>query len=208
MRKFIIGLVGSLIALGAFAGSASASATIDLIWSGSGNATTSVLSSDTGIVLEVWLVAGPNGSQGAGVSVDYSAICGASCVTAFASNPGGPLPFPLGTTVDTGSRVTNINAGSLPPYVGTGLTAAGQSWMLGTVTFSSIAAGAGLNILVTANDGTDDVLDLAGNVISGTTTFNVATINVAPVPEPGTLSLLGMGLGGLYMVGRRSSRKR
>ncbi|MBW2493731.1 MAG: PEP-CTERM sorting domain-containing protein [Deltaproteobacteria bacterium] len=80
--------------------------------------------------------------------------------------------------------------------------------MLGTVTFSSIAAGAGLNILVTANDGTDDVLDLAGNVISGTTTFNVATINVAPVPEPGTLSLLGMGLGGLYMVGRRSSRKR
>jgi hypothetical protein len=34
------------------------------------------------------------------------------------------------------------------------------------------------------------------------------TSGFAVVPEPGTLSLLGMGLGGLYVVGRRSSRKR
>jgi len=50
-------------------------------------------------------------------------------------------------------------------------------------------------------------LDGSGSVESGTSIFNSATIN-APVPEPGTLSLLGMGLGGLYVVGRRSSRKR
>jgi hypothetical protein len=30
----------------------------------------------------------------------------------------------------------------------------------------------------------------------------------AVVPEPGTFSLLSMGLGGLYVVGRRSRRKR
>jgi len=53
MQKFILGLVGGLIAIAGFAGSSSASATIDLIWANSGTATTSVLASDTGIVLQV-----------------------------------------------------------------------------------------------------------------------------------------------------------
>ena len=206
MRKFIVGLVGGLVALVGFAGSSSASATIDLIWANSGTATTSVLSSDTGVVLQVILTAGPNGSQGAGISVDYSSLGCVGCVASFTSIQAGPLPLGLGTTNDTGSRIENINAASFPPYVGVGL-AAGQSYQLGSIVFSSVGAGA-FALASDANGPTDDVLDLSGTVITGTSTFNVANMNVAPVPEPGTLSLLGMGLGGLYMVGRRSGRKR
>jgi hypothetical protein len=207
MRKFIVGLVGGLVALMSFAGSSSASATIDLIWATSGTATTSVLSSDTGIVLQVILTAGAGGSQGGGVSVDYSSLC-VGCITTFAATPsaGDPLPMLLIAASDTGSRIESINSSSFPPYVGTGL-AAGESHQLGTITFSSIGAGA-FALQADVLGPTDDILNLSSLVISGTSTFNVASINVAPVPEPGTLSLLGMGLGGLYVVGRRSSRKR
>jgi hypothetical protein len=214
MRKFILGLVGGLIAVAGFAGSSSASATIDLIWANSGTATTSVLASDTGIVLQVIITAGAGGSQGAGVSVDYTDILGEAFVIAFASTPSvgalSPLPSIFPTTIDTGSRIENINSAALLfAGFGVGLTAAGQTHQLGTITFSGRGgAGGAFTLSSSANTGTDAILDLAGVTITGTSTFNTASMNIAPVPEPGTLSLLGMGLGGLYVVGRRSSRKR
>ena len=207
MRKLFVGSFCGLIALVGFAGTSGASATIDLLWAVSGTDTTSVLASDSNIVLEVWLTAGPNGSQGGGISVDYSLALAGLTVLGYASTPGGNLPITLGVTSDTGSRVQNINSGALPPFLGAGL-ANGESHMLGTITFDSTGLGGVFTLTADANGPTDGVLDLGGNNISGTTTFNGATMNVAPVPEPGTLSLLGMGLGGLYAVGRRSRRKR
>ena len=212
MRKFLVGLVGGLCAFAGFAGSASASATIDLIWDVSGSPVTTVLATDTGIVLNVIITTGAGGTQGAGVSVDYTALFGNVSIAGFTANPTlglDPLPIVLGAPVDTGTRVENINAASFPPFVGTGI-APGPSatFLLGTVTFNSTGPGGAYVVLSDALGITDGVLDFAGLDITSTTTFNGAGINVSPVPEPGTFSLLGLGLGGLYVVGRRSRRER
>jgi hypothetical protein len=203
MRKFFAAAVASAVALVGFAGIANASATIDLIWAGNGTDTIGPGVPDgSTITLQVILTAGPAGSQGAGVSVDYSQALPGVTVTTFASTIGGPLPLLLGETVDTGSRVENINSASFPPYVGTGLTAAGQSHQLGTVTFLKGAdLGNGTFTMTSDADGpTDDVLDLAGNVISADTTFNSAFL--INVPEPGAIAMLAMGLGGMLLAGR------
>jgi hypothetical protein len=204
MRNFTIGLVSGLVALAGFAGSASASATVDLIWAATGTGTISgAQATSTNIVLNVVLTAGAANSLGASLSIDYSALGAAGSVVTFGSTlftP--PLPAGLAVASDTGSVILNINAGAFGPP---GLLA-GNSFLLGTVTFALTGTPGSFNIFPYIDGPTgDDVLDGGGGVISGTTTFNSAT---AVVPEPGTLSLLGMGLGGLYVVGRRSSRKR
>ncbi len=191
----------SVAALVGFAGAANASATIDLIWAVSGTDTTSILGTSSNITLNVILTAGPDGSSGAGVGVDYSDALGKLSVIAFSSTNGGPLPLALGLTTDTGSRIDNINSVALIPFgLGTGL-AAGDSHMLGTVTFhKDVLVNQTFEIRVDTNGPTDGVLNLAGEEIQGTSTFNSAFL--INVPEPGALSMLILGLGGLSLVGR------
>jgi hypothetical protein len=176
--------VGSVVALVGFAGAANASATIDLIWADTGTNQISAVDTSSVVTLQVILTAGPNGSQGAGVSVDYSGVLPFLSVTTFAATVGGPLPLLLGTVSDTGSRVENVNSGSFPPYVGTGL-AAGQSHQLGTVTFHVAFAVNGIfEVRSDANGPTDDVLDLTGSVITSTTTFHSAYLVTVSEPHP------------------------
>ena len=203
---------GSVAALVGFAGAANASATIDLIWADTGtNMISSVISSSSSITLQVILTAGPDGSQGAGgsqgasVSVDYGAALGKLVVIGFASTPSegfdSQLPFAFETPINIGSRIENISSLSSPPDMGTGL-AAGESWMLGTVTFHKSALLIGTFEIQSDADGAGDgVLDLAGNLITAETTFNPASLN--NIPEPGGLTLLGSGIAVLALLYRR-----
>jgi hypothetical protein len=187
MRKLFAVAMGSWAAIAGFASAANASATVDLIWVASSTDTTSHVSVSSNITLQVILTAGPNGSLGNGVSVDYSDVLGKLVVTGYVTTPTAPkMAFSVGSTVDTGSRIENINATSLPVGgAGIGL-AAGVSAQLGTVTFhKSVHINGTFEIQSDANGPVDDVLDLQGDVITGTTTFNSAfLINGMPTPTP------------------------
>ena len=171
---------GSAMALVGLAGVANASATIDLIWAANGANNISRAELSLKGTLQVILTAGPNGSTGAGVSVDYSTAVSSLSVLGYASTPSDPatgddkLPLQLGSTTDTGTRIENINSSALVPYLGTGLSA-GQSHQLGTVTFLSPSGIYGSPEIRPDTDGpTDIVRDSGGNDITATTTFNSA----------------------------------
>jgi len=179
MRSTVFAAAASSVAaLVGFVGAANASATIDLIWADTGTDTITNVNTSSAITLQVILTAGPNGSQGAVVSVDYGAALGTLSVLGFASTPspfGGALPITLCDTVDTGSRIECIASIALPNFgLGTGL-AAGQSHQLGTVTFHKGGISDGVFAIQSdANYPGDGVWDLAGNEITAITTFNSA----------------------------------
>ena len=227
MRKFFAVAMGSVVALVGFAGAANASATVDLVWIDA-SATTSagvviclrpakrnctVLGSTIGvapvvapsdnITLAVILTPGPNDSIGGSASVDYSGTSGLS-VTTFQSltttQPFFYLPLELGTAFDDGTGLINgLNAGAAPPAgAGIGLPS-GVTAYLGTVSFHMDALVNGtFDILVGEFGGLDGFSDGTGAAINPT--FNHATL--INVPEPGALSLLVMGVGGMLLAGR------
>ncbi len=196
--------VGSAVALVGFAGAANASATVDLIWAKNGTDQISAVNLSSAITLQVILTAGPNGSYGGGVSVDYSATAGKLVMLGYSSTPSDPagdnlLPIALGETTDTGMRIENISSVSFPPFFGTGLLE-GQSHQLGTVTFHKGAIAENtFEIGVDADGPTDAILDGTGREITFTTTFNGARLINAP--ELGTLPLL-ITVGGMMLAGR------
>jgi len=218
MRKFFTEAMGSVLALAGFAGAAGASATIDLIWidvsetNAMGNPVCLLLanrncapdprSPDSGltissvavtdnITLGVILTAGPNGSIGGGVSVNYGDALSTLGVAGFQSltttQPFAYLTLNLGTTTDQSPYINNINAAAAPPLGnGTGLPA-GVSAYLGTIRFHEYALRSGSFEISVGTDGpggTDGVLDGVGNEITSTTTFNSAFLVSALGPTP------------------------
>lgn len=235
MRKFFVAAMGSVVALAGFAGAANASATLDLIWidvsvtasNGFGACTadgarpcpndprstdgvtlsSSGLTTSDSITLAVVVTAGPKGVQGGGVSVDYSDALPKLSVGAFRSlNTFPSMPDGLGTTIDTGSRVQNINSACCGPLRGIGLFP-GNTAYLGTVRFNKDTLENGSFTISVDTNGPGNALlslnPLGVGIPNNTIAFNSAFL--VNVPEPGALSLLVMGLGGMLLAGRGRS---
>jgi hypothetical protein len=222
--------MGSAVALLGFAGAANASATVDLIWidvsvtatNGSviclrpakrncpqlGTTLSSVAVTDN-ITLAVILTAGPNGTLGGGVSVDYSDAIPVLSVSGFRAMtttvPSFHLPLQFGSASDTGVVIGNINAAAAPILnLGIGLPA-GNTAYLGTVSFHKDTLVNGTFEIAVDTGGKDDgVLDGLGTDISASTTFNNAWL--INVPEPGLLLQLASGLLGLAVLDKRRRR--
>jgi len=209
MRTILAAAASGLAVLAGFAGVAAASATIDLLWNATGtNMIDDSSPPETGpqlLRLNVILTAGPEGSQGAGVSVDFDSV-GIKPVLFITSNTpsiGNDSPLPLAYFfVPAGNnRVEMINSLCLCAQgIGTGL-AAGQTHQLGTVTFNIDQLTNGTyEILSDADYQADGLLDGAGNDITDTTTFNSAYL---VIPEPAGSAGFAAGFALLALLYRR-----
>ena len=100
----------------------------------------------------------------------------------------------LGTVIGDGSFVGSIGfiTATLP------LNGDGNAYNIGTVTVHLTGAGGIVTPFFRPGEG---IFNLAPSV---PTQFQSATIGVPGVPEPGTASLLALGLGGLALLGRRN----
>jgi len=221
MRGCVAATLTSAMALAGLAGAAHASATVDLIWidvsetnasgnpvclmpanrncqpdprSPDGGVTISSVALSDEITLGVILTAGPYGSCGAGVSVNYGDALSELNVVGFQSftttQPLPYLPLHLGSTTDRPPYIDNINAAAAPRVgFGIGLPPRGRAY-LGTISFRKGASVNGLFEIGVGTDGpggTDGVIDCNGHTITCETAFNSAFLNdgaTFPTPTP------------------------
>jgi len=223
MRKLAVALVALTFA---FAGSASANYTIDLIWSDTGTKTLTVTPGDSSAPL------GSSGACAGGYLFDGGqGRCLEVRLTAAAPVTGALVTLgwnaaSSGLAVDhTGLRSFGLYGGGLtgaasvfPSVAGTadcsptcdtahgsfgGLATASilaGTYTLGSINFNTSGVLAGShNILAFLRTGVDGVTDK--KFASAAVQLNGAVLNV--IPEPGTASLLGLGIMGLVLAGRR-----
>jgi hypothetical protein len=216
MRKvFSVALLTALASIFVLTQSALASVTIDLEWVDSGTPTLTIDPGDTaggGNRNMLVIMSYSTNLVGASTSVQYSsgsglAFQGATTWTGVFIRMMTPSNtfHPTGGVADTGTELSSFASivdptspqPSAPPgvnyVIGTILwNTAGT--VAGTETLSAIIA-FGLDGFLNGNFNNIDAAVIAAGGLRG------ATLNI--IPEPGTVSLLGLGLVGLILAGRR-----
>jgi hypothetical protein len=198
MRNFWVGLAGGFIALVGFAGTASALVTITMLWDATG--TSDIVDPTGSIVLNVYVNTGtgPGSTLGGTMTVDWS---GAPELAFNSYSSGGDFGFGL-PALEVGSTLTGFGAVSL-----IGPAPDNTAMLLGTITFDVTPGGAGIINVVALYTGIEAIQDLTeGSGVMDPSGFAGSGLTITRTPEPGTLSLLVMGLSGLYVVGRRRGR--
>jgi len=195
MRTLKITLMAAMaLALGATTASASS---VDVIWLGSGTATTTV-AANTSVTGNIVMTIGASdtalGGFGAGYELSGS-YAGISVTGNTNVPPSGGAALATGPD-DLAGLFENIVAAA---YFGPAV-AAGTSAILGTVTVNSGAGGGSITVGPFGAFG-DDILNPGPTSILSEFSFGAG--NVVVVPEPTTASLLGLGLMGLTVAGRR-----
>jgi hypothetical protein len=222
--------MAAMVCLAGMAKDASAAVTFSLSWigtSGTGVTGGTAILADPGdiLILEIRMTADQT-IAGHGISLNFDTDLGNE-LNLF--NPAGGKEWAgstYGATAMSGSYAPLVAGLGPPPAVeSTGVSAgristfeSGKATSGTPLPIGSYAVGTARFVVTggVSNDGTDifagffnvgvdDVLNNLNLAIApGSIFFGAASVNV--IPEPGTASLLGLGLVGLVLAGRRSRR--
>ena len=217
-----LGMLTGLVGLGGFARDASAGATVDLLFVGLNSnpiAATNTVTVGSGDVLTMAVrMSNDQTLISAFFSLNYDLDGDDELDVQSATQWGGVVINEAGSDFFAPlTELSPITATFVGPFQGLSTNLAlprplpsPGSYQMGTVTWR-VNAGVnddGVDILSFVNPGVDGFLDGFGNLIDGQggssnlIALHSATVNF--IPEPGTASLLGLGLVGLVLMGRRS----